>query len=350
MADIFISYSSEDRDLVAKLARDLEAHGLTVWWDFNLVGGQGFREQIHEQLTAAYAVIVIWSRASVASKWVLDEADEAARMKKLIPLRMPDLQVHDIPLGHRQAQTYLVMERERIVAAIRALWGKPALTTKSPSQSEAEVALWEEVKAENTMDAYSFYLRCFPEGDHLHNADYEIWKQTIKQQSKEGYQNYLRLLPNGDYAAKADVAIWNIVSKSNTLSDYKFYLDSVTNGAFVANADEAIWGIASSNDDIMDYQFYLELCSERKASCGCIFSIYQASKNLGGKADATAKSRAAAKNWQNWLAGRGSFHRTRHQLSALDRAQNTRVADCFSLFTKRQLSCYRRQSGVHRSL
>ena len=102
MSDIFISYSSKNRGLARTLAVNLEARGFSVWWDFELIGGQGFREQIHEQLVLARAVIVIWTKELIVSRWVRDEADEADRLKKLIPVRVPDLQMHEVPLGHRQ--------------------------------------------------------------------------------------------------------------------------------------------------------------------------------------------------------------------------------------------------------
>ena len=39
MADIFISYSKADRDLVVTLAAFLEAQGFTTWWDKELAPG-----------------------------------------------------------------------------------------------------------------------------------------------------------------------------------------------------------------------------------------------------------------------------------------------------------------------
>lgn len=140
MADIFISYSSKDRALAAALAADLEARGYSVWWDFELVGGHGFREQIHEQLNAARAVVVIWTKDSVMSEFVRDEADEAKRLKKLIPVRVPNLEMHEVPLGHRQSQTYLLADRERVDAAVAKLGplgaAPPNLTSGSDTISD----------------------------------------------------------------------------------------------------------------------------------------------------------------------------------------------------------------------
>ena len=128
MADIFISYSSRDRQLAVTLARDLQAQGFSVWWDFNLVGGASFRQQILEHLNAAYAVIVIWTNNSVASEFVLDEADHAHREKKLIPLRAEGLDISAIPIGFRQIQTIPLSDQERLFQALNNLKVSPSQT------------------------------------------------------------------------------------------------------------------------------------------------------------------------------------------------------------------------------
>jgi hypothetical protein len=130
VADIFISYSSHDRRLAKTLAAWLEAQGFSVWWDYNLVGGQDYREEIVGQLKSARAVIVIWTEKSASSKWVLDEADEAGREGKLVPLRAPGFHAEKAPFGYRQLQTYSIDETERILAALSRL-GLP-LSDRTP--------------------------------------------------------------------------------------------------------------------------------------------------------------------------------------------------------------------------
>ncbi len=39
MADVFISYKREDRELAERLAHALEQLGFDVWWDFDLLAG-----------------------------------------------------------------------------------------------------------------------------------------------------------------------------------------------------------------------------------------------------------------------------------------------------------------------
>ena len=102
MADVFVSYVSEDRASAELIARGLEGAGLSVWWDRHIHGGVGFRKEIDRQLGAAKVVVVLWSAASLDSEWVCDEAQQASDENKLIPLRLDGVQP---PLGFRQAQS-----------------------------------------------------------------------------------------------------------------------------------------------------------------------------------------------------------------------------------------------------
>ena len=85
---VFISYAREDREAVALLAKQLEAQGFAVWWDWQLVGGSNYRHAIQEELTKADKVIVVWSRHSVRSDFVIDEASAAKEAGKLVPIRI----------------------------------------------------------------------------------------------------------------------------------------------------------------------------------------------------------------------------------------------------------------------
>jgi hypothetical protein len=89
MADIFISYASVDLPTARRLADALEACGWSVWWDRrSLRGGEHFDRVIEEAICSARVVIVVWSKASVESGWVRDEATLALEEKKLVPLRI----------------------------------------------------------------------------------------------------------------------------------------------------------------------------------------------------------------------------------------------------------------------
>ena len=94
MTDVFISYAREDRSIAQALARDLEGRGYRVWWDAELVGSDDFQEVILAALAKARAAVVIWSKASVKSNFVRDEARYALHYKKLVAVKQPGRQTH----------------------------------------------------------------------------------------------------------------------------------------------------------------------------------------------------------------------------------------------------------------
>ena len=100
-ADIFLSYVREDRDRAANLADALSGLGWTVWWDRRIVPGRSYEDVIAEQLATARCVIVLWSRLSVKSDWVRDEAGEAKGRGTLVPTLIDDVTP---PFGFRQYQ------------------------------------------------------------------------------------------------------------------------------------------------------------------------------------------------------------------------------------------------------
>jgi hypothetical protein len=101
MADIFISYSSEDRPRVETLAKSLQDQGWRVFWDRTIPAGKTWREYIGKALENARSVVVVWSKASVKSKWVQEEADWGFDKEILIPILF-DAVVP--PLGFRAVQ------------------------------------------------------------------------------------------------------------------------------------------------------------------------------------------------------------------------------------------------------
>jgi tetratricopeptide (TPR) repeat protein len=96
MADVFISYASEDRNRVRPLAEALQERGFNVWWDRSLAAGQDYTAIIEKELKAAKAVIVVWTQSSTASTFVRDEAGRARDEGRLVPVLLDQVQ---LPLG-----------------------------------------------------------------------------------------------------------------------------------------------------------------------------------------------------------------------------------------------------------
>jgi hypothetical protein len=101
MADIFISCAREDLPRARQLAAALEAAGWTVYWDRHLHAGAEFGDTLAQERAAARHVLVLWSRSSVDSAWVQEEAREALDRAKLVPVLLEHV---DAPPGLRNVQ------------------------------------------------------------------------------------------------------------------------------------------------------------------------------------------------------------------------------------------------------
>ncbi len=83
--DIFLSYNREDQAVARRFAEAFEREGFSVWWDATLRSGEAYDEVTENALRAAKAVVVLWSKKSVVSRWVRAEATLADRNKTLVP-------------------------------------------------------------------------------------------------------------------------------------------------------------------------------------------------------------------------------------------------------------------------
>ncbi|MEO6014675.1 MAG: toll/interleukin-1 receptor domain-containing protein [Devosia sp.] len=136
MLDVFISYSRKDRDKAAALADSLNTKGYSVWWDQNLVSGSRFREVIESKLQEANKIVVLWSKHSIVSSFVIDEAQAGKESGKLIPL---SIDVARPPLGFRDLHTIALRNSGGLPAElVAALEGRE---TSSPALAKAH-ARW----------------------------------------------------------------------------------------------------------------------------------------------------------------------------------------------------------------
>jgi hypothetical protein len=102
MPDVFISYSRADQPLAKAIAAELAQLGVEVWWDQDLLGGEDYRKKTAGIILEAAAAIVIWSRRSVDSEWVVGEASAARERKILLPVNADGVQP---PLDFRSLNT-----------------------------------------------------------------------------------------------------------------------------------------------------------------------------------------------------------------------------------------------------
>lgn len=99
MSDVFISYAREDSAQAERIARGLEATGLSVFWDNEIPPGQTWADYIEGKLNQCSVAVVLWSENSTKSQWVREEARMGRA--KLIPAK---LDLADPPFGFGDVQ------------------------------------------------------------------------------------------------------------------------------------------------------------------------------------------------------------------------------------------------------
>ncbi len=85
MSDVFISYAHDDRATAKRFADAFAAERFSVWMDEAIRSGEAFDQVIEKALRDARAVVVLWSKKSVDSRWVRAEATLADRNGTLAP-------------------------------------------------------------------------------------------------------------------------------------------------------------------------------------------------------------------------------------------------------------------------
>ena len=132
MADIFISYSSKDREKAEQLTELLASAGLSVWIDKHGIGAaSSWSKEIVQAIDGCKALIVLLSPFSVASENVAKEISLAAEQKKkIVPLDLDPVELSDDLRYHLAGLQRTSMTN--IDAIIRSL-GKLGLeATKAP--------------------------------------------------------------------------------------------------------------------------------------------------------------------------------------------------------------------------
>lgn len=194
MPDVFMSYNRQDKETAQLVARCLSAEGFDVWWDADLRAGEAYDEVTERNLRAAAAVVVLWSKQSVNSKWVRAEATVGERSSILVPALIEDcdrpvrfelVQTADLTRwrGDREAPAWrmFVMDVRRAVDARRA---SSAATPAPPPRAAAEgvpkpqpapdggvtieTTFWTSIKDSADASDFDAYLVRYPHG---HFAD-----------------------------------------------------------------------------------------------------------------------------------------------------------------------------------
>jgi hypothetical protein len=202
--DIFISYSRADRPRAETIVEALRAEGFSLWWDADLRPGESYDEVTEENLRNAGAVIVLWSKTSVKSKWVRAEATMGERHCVLAPVL---IEACDRPLR------FELMQTEDLTT-----WSGDRTDRNWRSLVRAvNIALGREAPLQDA-DVHASRERP-PEAASRH-ADETIestfWSTIHDTDEPAELQAYLKRYPGGEFRALAEARLASLSKKASS--------------------------------------------------------------------------------------------------------------------------------------
>ena len=137
--EVFLSYSSRDRDLAERLARDLSKQGIPVFLEQDsLEPGHRWEEQIRNALERAEAMVVLLTPASLDSQWVTMEwrVGLESSSRRVIPVLAGGVGFEQIPLELGDLQWIHLGDdyRAGVAAIADAVRVAPSLPDPTPAE------------------------------------------------------------------------------------------------------------------------------------------------------------------------------------------------------------------------
>ena len=126
---VFISHSSNDKDVVSWIADVLKESGMDVWVDTReILPGDNWAEKIAKALEESQAMVVLLTPDTLNSKWMSWDIQYAlgkkAYNKRIIPVIIgdpEDVPKQDIPWILRRLKMIYLPEQEKNEASIKQI-------------------------------------------------------------------------------------------------------------------------------------------------------------------------------------------------------------------------------------
>src|SRR5215470_7480276 len=99
LVNVFLTYSSADKDKAERIFQELEHRDIKVWLDaYELSFGDSLIERMKNAISASDYIVVMLSRNSVRSYWMSHElghylSDFSRRDITLLPVRVDDCEI-----------------------------------------------------------------------------------------------------------------------------------------------------------------------------------------------------------------------------------------------------------------
>lgn len=106
MTDVFVSYAEEDEEIRNRVLRSLAQYLITTWThEMDIQAGEDFDKEVEKGIEQADNFIFFITHESIKSEYCEKELAHAVKYnKRIIPLRMDDIPVHDFPPEIRNLQ------------------------------------------------------------------------------------------------------------------------------------------------------------------------------------------------------------------------------------------------------
>jgi TIR domain/Sel1 repeat len=113
MTDVFLSYSSKDRERVRPIRDALVVRRYNLFWDQQVPVGENWDQWIRRHLSNAKVVVVFWTKNSTASLNVQHEAAIGREDGKLVPVVLEPMRAIDFPMGFYTMQAAVLLDWKR---------------------------------------------------------------------------------------------------------------------------------------------------------------------------------------------------------------------------------------------
>lgn len=118
MSDIFLSFEDADRRHVDPIVSGLRKRGWSAFEKHDVPSGQNLDDALQSELRRARCVVVLWSRSSIASNRVQQEASIAKYRRILVPAIVDaSMTAEHIPPSLRDIQAAQLVDRDDLISS-----------------------------------------------------------------------------------------------------------------------------------------------------------------------------------------------------------------------------------------
>jgi len=138
MSNVFISYSSHDRDVAERIRHDLKQHGFNVFYDKEILPGEQWAQRVGQELKRAENILVLLSPSYLNSAWATEELQAAALSESEGRARIIPVLIHDTEIPPFLRRKYFADLRENYDEGLALVEKALTITSEPFDESQAQ--------------------------------------------------------------------------------------------------------------------------------------------------------------------------------------------------------------------